>query len=358
VIIVIQRAGRLQALLEEKQLDALLITNGFNRRYLSGFTGSSGFCLVTKSSAELITDFRYIEQAHKQAEGFEIIRHQADILDAVAERAKHHNVKRLGFERNHVTYAQYKRLETVTAGMELADTEGLVEELRLVKTDEEIAVVREAAEIADKTFSHIVNYIKPGMTELAVSNEMEMHMRSLGASSSSFETIVASGLRSALPHGVASDKVIEQGDMITLDFGAYYKGYVSDITRTIAVGEPSDKLREIYSVVLKAQLNGVKHFRAGITGIEADALTRDIIKDAGYGQYFGHSTGHGIGLEVHEGPALSMKGDKTLRPGMIVTCEPGIYIPGIGGVRIEDDVVITEKGCEILTSSPKDLIVL
>ncbi|WCK53157.1 Xaa-Pro peptidase family protein [Aneurinibacillus sp. Ricciae_BoGa-3] len=353
-----QRAHKLQAVLQEKQLDALLITSGFNRRYLSGFTGTSGFCLVTKENAELITDFRYIEQAQKQAPDFEIIRHKRDILDAVAERAKHHNVKRLGFEKNHITYGQYQRLQNVTAGIELADTEGLVEELRLIKTAEEITVVKQAAEIADKTFSHILSYIKPGITELQVSNEMEMVMRSLGASSSSFDTIVASGLRSALPHGVASDKVIEQGDMVTLDFGAYYKGYVSDITRTIAVGEPGEKLREIYSVVLKAQLNGVKHFKAGITGIEADALTRDIIKDAGYGEYFGHSTGHGIGLEVHEGPALSMKGDTTLKPGMIVTCEPGIYIANIGGVRIEDDVVITDNGCEILTSSPKDLIVL
>jgi Xaa-Pro aminopeptidase len=183
-------------------------------------------------------------------------------------------------------------------------------------------------------------------------------MRSLGAASSSFDIIVASGHRSALPHGVASGKVIESGDFVTLDFGAYYKGYVSDITRTIAVGEPADKLKEIYQIVLDAQMRGVAGIKPGLTGKQADALTRDYITEHGYGEYFGHSTGHGIGLEVHEGPGLSFKSDVVLEPGMVVTVEPGIYIPGLGGVRIEDDIVITEEHNERLTHSTKELIIL
>jgi Xaa-Pro aminopeptidase len=183
-------------------------------------------------------------------------------------------------------------------------------------------------------------------------------MRKNGAISSSFDIIVASGYRSALPHGVASDKVIEKGDFVTLDFGAYYKGYCSDITRTFAVGEPSDELKKIYSTVLKAQLRGMNGIKPGMTGKEADALTRDYIKEQGYGEYFGHSTGHGLGMEVHEGPALSFRSDTALEQGMVVTVEPGIYVAGLGGVRIEDDIVITETGNESLTHSPKELIIL
>ncbi|GEN32835.1 M24 family metallopeptidase [Aneurinibacillus danicus] len=344
--------------MKEEGFDGLLITNGYNRRYITGFTGSSGCCLVTESAADLITDFRYIEQAIRQAPAFEIVRHQADMLETVIERAKRYGVKRLGFEKSHVTYALYQRLAELADGIKLVPVSGVVEASRLVKTADELQVIREATEIADKAFAHILNFIKPGVTELAVANELEFYMRSLGAASSSFDIIVASGARSALPHGVASDKVIEKGEMVTLDFGAYHKGYCSDITRTIAVGEPGEKMREIYNIVLRAQLNGVNKIGAGMTGKEADALTRDIILEAGYGPYFGHSTGHGIGLEVHEGPTLSVRGEQKLEPGMVVTIEPGIYLEGEGGVRIEDDVVITENGCEILTRSPKELLVI
>ncbi|AMA72502.1 Xaa-Pro peptidase family protein [Aneurinibacillus thermoaerophilus] len=344
--------------MQEQELDGMLITNGYNRRYVSGFTGSSGCCLLTMEAADLITDFRYVEQATKQAPFFEIVRHQADMLDMAVNRAKHHGVRRLGFEKHHLTYALFQRLEEWAGDIELVPVAGIVEEARLMKTPEEVQIIKEAAEIADKAFSHILTYIRPGMKELEVANELEFYMRSLGASGSSFDIIVASGIRSALPHGVASDKVIEDGDMVTLDFGAYYKGYCSDITRTIAVGEPGKKMREIYDIVLRAQLNGVQNIRPGMTGKEADALTRDIIAAAGYGSMFGHSTGHGLGLEVHEGPTLSARGDRPLAPGMVVTIEPGIYLEGMGGVRIEDDVLITGDGCEILTKSPKELLVI
>lgn len=344
--------------MKKEDVDGLLITNGYNRRYISGFTGSSGCCLLTEDAADLITDFRYIEQATRQAPWFEIVQHQAEMLEMAVERVKGHGVKRLGFEKNHMTYALYQRLAELADSIELVPVAGAVEASRLIKNADEVQIIKEATAIADKAFSHILTYIKPGVTELAVANELEFYMRSLGATSSSFDTIVASGVRSALPHGVASDKVIETGDMVTLDFGAYYKGYCSDITRTIAVGEPGEKMREIYEVVLRAQLNGVQHIKAGMTGKEADALTRDIIADAGYGPNYGHSTGHGIGLEVHEGPTLSVRGEQKLVSGMVVTVEPGIYLEGIGGVRIEDDVLITGEGCEILTSSPKELLVI
>ncbi len=241
---------------------------------------------------------------------------------------------------------------------ELVPISGVIEKLRLIKTEAEIKILKVAADIADAAFKHILDFIRPGKTELEVSNELEFFMRRAGATSSSFSTIVASGHRSALPHGVASDKVIEAGDIVTMDYGAYYNGYVSDITRTVAVGEPDAKLKEIYDIVLNAQLRGMDGFKPGMTGREADALTRDYITEKGYGEYFGHSTGHGIGLEVHEGPSLSMKSDIILEPGMVVTCEPGIYIPGLGGVRIEDDTHITKDGNEALTHSTKELIIL
>jgi Xaa-Pro aminopeptidase len=241
---------------------------------------------------------------------------------------------------------------------ELVPVSGLVEKLRLIKTDAEIKILKEAAQIADAAFTHILSFIRPGVSELAVSNELEFFMRKQGAAASSFDIIVASGHRSALPHGVASEKLIETGEFVTLDFGAYYKGYCSDITRTITVGEPSQDLKDIYDVVLEAQLRGLDGIRAGVTGKEADALTRDYITEKGYGQYFGHSTGHGIGLEIHEGPGLSIRSDTVLEPGMAVTVEPGIYIAGLGGVRIEDDVIVTKEGNEILTHSPKELIIL
>ena len=230
--------------------------------------------------------------------------------------------------------------------------------MRLIKDNHELSILKEAADIADAAFKHILDYIKPGLMELDVANELEFFMRKSGATSSSFDIIVASGWRSALPHGVASNKVIEKGDFVTMDFGALHKGYVSDITRTIAVGEPSDKLKEIYDVVLESQLRAMDQIKPGLTGIQADAIARDYITEKGYGEYFGHSLGHGIGLEVHEGPGLSYRSETKLVPGMVVTVEPGIYLPSIGGVRIEDDTLITESGNETLTHSTKDLIIL
>ncbi|MBM4762259.1 Xaa-Pro peptidase family protein [Bacillus sp. B15-48] len=348
---------KLQERLVKLGIDGMLITSNYNRRYMTGFTGSAGVVLISVKQAVFITDFRYTEQAAKQCQGYEIIQQKESITDEVSAQVKRLGIKKLGFEEDVVTFASYKAFEKAISA-DLVPISGEIEKLRLIKTEAEIKILKEAAAIADAAFKHIQEFIRPGLTELQVSNELEFFMRSMGATSSSFDIIVASGYRSALPHGVASDKIIESGEIVTLDYGAYYKGYVSDITRTIAVGEPSEKLKEIYHIVLEAQLRAVNGIKPGMTGKQADALTRDYITDKGYGVYFGHSTGHGIGLEVHEGPALSAKSDIVLQPGMTVTVEPGIYIAGLGGVRIEDDIVITQDGNERLTHSTKELIIL
>ena len=348
---------KLREIFAANGIDGILITSSYNRRYVSNFTGTAGVVLISSEKALFITDFRYIEQASKQCQGFEIIKFSTTIPEEVAKQVKQLGINKLGFEADYLTFSEFKSYEKEIEG-ELLPVSGVIEKLRLIKTDAEIKILKEAADIADAAFKHILDFIRPGKTELEVANELEFFMRRAGATSSSFDTIVASGQRSALPHGVASDKVIETGDFVTLDYGAYYKGYVSDITRTVAVGQPDEKLKNIYEIVLDAQLRGMEGIKPGMTGKEADAITRDYITEKGFGEYFGHSTGHGIGLEVHEGPALSFRSDLVLEPGMVVTCEPGIYIPELGGVRIEDDTLVTKTGNEALTHSTKDLIIL
>ncbi|MDQ0111653.1 M24 family metallopeptidase [Paenibacillus harenae] len=352
------RVDRLRKLLEESGCEAILIGSDVNRRYISGFTGSSGMVLITQDERYLLTDFRYRTQAPEQAVDFKIVEHGANPIDDVRELLAQHGIKQLAFEQDHVVYSQYSAWTEALPGITLQPSGALVEKLRMIKDDAELKVMQEAADLADKTFSYILNIIKPGMRESDIALEMEVFMRSHGATSSSFDTIVASGERSALPHGVASDRLIGQDEFVKLDFGAYYQGYCSDLTRTVVVGTPTEKHREIYSIVLEAQLHALEHIKPGISGREADALARDVIAKYGYGDLFGHGTGHGLGMEIHESPRLSKLSETILTPGMTVTVEPGIYIPGFGGVRIEDDIVITETGIKILTSSPKELIIL
>lgn len=352
-----EKLTKLRNAFGEAGIDGILLTNQHSRRYMTNFTGTAGVVLISNERALFITDFRYVEQAQKQAVGYEIVQHTGTIIEEVAKQVKDLGIQKLGFEQDTLTYSSYTAYKG-EVDAEFVATSGIVEKLRLIKTDSEIKILKEAAQIADAAFEHILSFIRPGVSEIEVSNELEFFMRKQGATSSSFDIIVASGLRSALPHGVASEKLIEKGDFVTLDFGAYYKGYCSDITRTIAVGEPSDKLKEIYNIVLEAQLRGVSDIKAGLTGREADALTRDYITEKGYGEYFGHSTGHGIGLEIHEAPSLAFRSETVLEPGMAVTVEPGIYIPNVGGVRIEDDIIVTAEGNEVLTKSPKELIIL
>lgn len=343
--------------MREEGIDGLLITNPYNRRYITGFSGTAGVVFITMDEAMLLTDFRYTVQAEEQATGFQIIEHKQPIFKEIAVIAANKNLKVIGFETNDVTYSVFETLQK-EINSDLKPVSGLVEKQRLIKTEDEIKIIKAAAEIADAAFDHILSFIKPGIKEIDVSNELEFFMRKQGATSSSFDIIVASGYRSALPHGVASEKVIESGELVTLDFGALYQGYCSDITRTVAMGEISDQLTEIYDTVLAAQIKGMNGIKAGVTSKEADAFTRDHIKACGYGEYFGHSTGHGLGLEVHEGPALSFRSEDVLKEGMIVTVEPGIYVEGVGGCRIEDDTVITTEGNSSLTTAPKELIKL
>ncbi|SER47302.1 M24 family metallopeptidase [Salisediminibacterium halotolerans] len=349
------RLAQLQKQLAEQEMDGLLITNPYNRRYLTGFTGTAGAAVVSSEKAFLITDFRYVEQAEKETGDFTVIEHSGPIHDTVAKVISEAGLEKIGFESTDLTYSQYTTYQKALSA-EMIPAEGLVEAMRAVKSKEEISLIQEAVDIADEAFDHILSYIKPGVKEIDVANELEFFMRKKGAVSSSFDIIVASGYRSALPHGVASDKRIEEGELVTLDFGAYYKGYCSDMTRTVAVGEVNNELKDIYATVLEAQKRAVAQIRAGMTGKEADQIARGYITERGFGSYFGHGTGHGMGMEVHESPRLSKMSETVLKPGMVVTVEPGIYIAGKGGTRIEDDIVITENGNDVMTKSSKELI--
>ncbi|MBB6730541.1 M24 family metallopeptidase [Cohnella zeiphila] len=352
------RVEKLRAAIQAAGGDAILVTNAVNRRYLTGFTGTSGVVLISSDEAVLLTDFRYREQAPRQAAGFAVVEHGTDVHADVAGLLRKWGVSKLLFEEKDVSYAAYAAMKEKFAPSELLVSGGAIEKIRMIKDESELAIMQEAADVADRAFTHILGFIKPGVTEAEVALELEFFMRKNGAASTSFDTIVASGERSSLPHGVASDRVVGRDEFVTLDYGAYYKGYCSDITRTVVVGRPSDKHREIYGIVLEAQLHALEQLRPGLTGREGDALTRDIITRYGYGDCFGHGTGHGLGMEIHEAPRLSRMEETILTPGMTVTVEPGIYLPGFGGVRIEDDVVMTDDGIKILTHSPKELIVL
>jgi Xaa-Pro aminopeptidase len=354
-----QRLQRLREQFAAREIDALIVGKADNRRYLSGFTGSAGTLLITPDKAILYTDFRYTEQAALQAPHFEIVEPKGgNNLALIADALKAAGAKRVGFEGDWLVHDQFLRWQSALEGFDLVSVAGLVEKIRFIKDADELDFMRKAAEITDAGFAHILKFVRPGMRESEVALELEFFMRKQGADGLAFETIVASGARSAMPHGVASDKVIEVGDLVTFDFGARYKGYCSDMTRTIMVGQPNEKQREIYDIVLRAQLAGVAACKAGITGKELDAACRDLIRDAGYADAFGHSTGHGVGLYIHEGPRAAAGSDDVLEPGMIVTIEPGIYLPGFGGVRIEDMVLVTADGCERFSHSPKDLIIL
>jgi Xaa-Pro aminopeptidase len=349
------RLDRLRKLMVEKDIEAFVIYKFVNVTYITGFTGDDSIALITNDAAIFITDGRYTEQAQKEVKDFEIVEHKTGINDVLKEYIKKLGIKRLAFEEN-VTYGQYRELKEALEGVELIPQAGLVESLRMVKDEEEVNLIKKAQNITDRAFEHILNFIRPGMTEKEVALELEYFMKKNGAEDLAFDTIVASGKRSSLPHGKASEKVIEKGDLVTLDFGCKVSGYCSDMTRTIVVGKASEKQKEIYNVVLEAQQNALYNLKAGITSKEADHLARSVIEEKGYGPYFSHSLGHGVGLEVHEGPSLTFRKEEILKEGSIVTVEPGIYIPDFGGVRIEDMVLLKEDGVINLTNSPKHLI--
>ncbi len=352
-----ERIEKVQQLMKEENIDGLLIDSDVNRFYLTGFTGTAGRLLFTGANSYFITDFRYTQQAEQQTAGYEILEVNQNVEEEIGKILNKDNVRKLGFEARTISFDQFEKYKE-KLNVELVGTRDLIAGLRVIKNRDELEKIKKAVEITDLAFRHICDYIKPGLSEREVALELEFFMKKNGGQKNSFEFIVASGKRSSLPHGVATDKKLEMGDFITMDFGTIYKGYCSDMTRTVILGEPTRKQRKIYEIVLKAQLEVIDKIKAGLTGKEADALARDIIAEAGYKERFGHSLGHGLGIEVHESPRVSYKNDDNLKPGMVVTDEPGIYIPDWGGVRIEDDLIITEEGCQVLNSSPKELIVL
>ena len=353
------RLARLRAALLELKLDGMLVSHGPNRRYMTGFAGSAGYALVSAEEALLLTDFRYAAQAAAQAACFQVAQHAVRPYETLAEHVRRLGIRRLGVEGRHLTLSAASLLqEAIGAGTECVPANDVVEKLRNVKDAGEIRTLERAAAIAEDALAHVLGYIRPGVTERRIAAELEYRMRLLGADAGWSPLIVASGERSALPHGIASDKEIAYGEFVTLDFGAIVDGYMSDVTRTVFVGRPSDRHREVYAAVLEANLAAIGGLGPGMTGKEGDSLGRDVIESRGYGEYFGHGLGHGIGLEIHEHLRLSRESESVLEPGNVLTVEPGIYIPGFGGVRIEDDVLVTETGIRVLTSSSKELLVL
>lgn len=357
-----ERVNKLREQFEALNIEGIIISNLTNVYYLSGFKGSNGRLLITKDKQYLVTDFRYLEQATSQAPAFEIVdQGQKGLLGTLMEIAKHNEIKNIGFESDYTNYTTFLEFRAYE-GFEFIATREVVEQLRQTKDEEEIKNLREAERIGDLAFSKIIPYItmeyKNGLTETDIALELERIMRMHGASGVSFNAIVASGAKSSLCHAVPGKETLKAGDFVVMDFGCVYNGYCSDMTRTIVIGEASEKHKEIYNVVLKAQLAALEAIKPGVKGKEIDAIARNIIAEAGYGEYFGHGLGHSVGLDIHENPRFSMAEEKVIEEGMVLTVEPGIYVPGFGGVRIEDMVVVTKEGIENLTHSTKELITI
>ena len=353
-----ERVARLAAQLPERELDAILISAPENRRYLSGFTGSAGYLLVTPQRQVLFTDSRYAEQAGNQSPHFEVIQMQAG-LSWLLDSLKATGVKRIGFESDNMTVASYNRVldaikeDESLNGTSLIATSGITNELRVYKDMDELAQLQKAIDASDRAMEAVCPTIEAGMTEKEVAWRMEVAMREFGADNLSFDTIVAAGPNGAMAHHRADDTVIQAGEPIVIDMGAQVNGYCSDITRTVVVGEPDETFHKIYNIVLGAQLIAINTVRPGLTGEECDALSRDVIAEAGYGDNFGHSLGHGVGLAVHENPRVGPRAEDVLKPDMVFTVEPGIYLPGWGGVRIEDIVILGENGATPMSKAGK-----
>jgi Xaa-Pro aminopeptidase len=352
------RLDRLITQLPEKELDALLISTPENRRYLSGFSGSAGYLLIAPDRALLVTDSRYAEQATKQAPDFQVLQVRSGwewLLDALKESG----VRRVGFESGHMTVATYNSLldalkdDESLSRVSLVATSNIAEEHRAFKDQEELAALQKAIDASDAAMEAVCPAIQEGMTEREVAWRMEVAMRDFGADGISFDTIVAAGPNGAMAHHQPSEQPIRAGEPIVIDMGARVGGYCSDITRTVVLGEPDETFRKIYDIVLGAQLTAINTVTAGMTGEECDGLSRTVIAEAGYGDNFGHSLGHGVGLAVHENPGVGPRSPGVLHPSMVFTVEPGIYVTGWGGVRIEDIVVLGEEGATVLSHASK-----
>jgi len=354
----VNRLGRLRERLRKEGLDAILISSPENRRYLSGFTGSAGYLLVSQDDASLATDFRYMEQAAMQAPDFQIERiggRPGWFLKLIHA----HGVRRVGFESENLTVAMHSALEQALSKdqngkeRELVAVADLADRLRQIKDEGELEILTRAVEIADHAFETVAPGIRPGVTEQEVAWKLEQEIRERGAEALAFDIIVGAGPNGALPHHRAGEKVIQDGEAVVIDMGATYQGYCSDLSRTIVVGEPDETFRRVYETVLQAQLASEQGVEPGMTGAECDAIARDVIAKEGYGDNFGHSLGHGVGIAVHEYPLVGPAAANELEDGMVFTIEPGIYLSGWGGVRIEDIVVLENGKARVLSKAHK-----
>jgi Xaa-Pro aminopeptidase len=362
-----QRLQQVREQLRERELDALLVTSAPNRRYLSGFTGSAGVLLVSADRALLLSDFRYQAQAAQEAVGceFHLLPSNAGGAAAWGQAlppiVRERGVRRLGFEAESLTVAQYSTLQDAFADQQVAVEwiagDGLVEQLRQIKNADEIAILRRAIAITDEAFAEVRPLLRPTMREREAAWELEKAMRERGADGIAFPIIVAAGDNGSRPHARAGNDELGVGRPIVMDFGALLDGYHADMTRTVILGHADDRFWSIYNTVLEAQQAAENTIRAGLSGKQADTIARDVIAAAGHGDAFGHSLGHGVGLVIHEGPRLSQTSDDVLRPGAIFSVEPGIYLPGWGGVRIEDLALVTETGLDVVTESTKEPLI-
>ena len=355
----IERLRKLRASIAETGLDALFVSQSENRRYLSGFTGSAGWLLISAENAILATDFRYVEQAKGESPDFEIVEAKQEPHDWLPGLVSDLRWRKLGFEANFISYQGHCRLtEAIKAmqiGLELVPITGIIEQLRSVKEPQELMLIEEAVALADAALEQAKAMIGPAVTEKQIAWEIEKTLRQKGSEGVAFDIIVASGPNSALPHAHPTDKAICPGEPVVIDMGARIGGYCSDLSRTLFLGKPSRTFQEIYNIVLKAQATATEGIKSGMAASEADQLARRVIEQAAYGHAFGHGLGHGVGLAVHESPRLGVSSSDSLADGMVFTIEPGIYLAGQGGVRIEDMAVLQDGKARVLTKATKDI---
>jgi Xaa-Pro aminopeptidase len=352
-----KRQQDLRKVLDERGLDGMLITNLTNVRYISGFTGSAASCLITPEGQYFITDGRYIEQSKAQVKGFERFIDMNSHLSQIKDNNLNPNGFKLAFEGDHMSYALYENMISMFPNTKWENSSMILEDLASVKDDHELECIRTAVEVTDKVYEEILPMLRPGFTEKQVANTMVSKYREY-AEGEAYSPIVATGPNGALPHAIPTDREFKNGDFIVIDAAAKYGGYHADMTRTPVVGEATEKHKEVYSIVKEAQQRGCDIAKAGVPCKEVDAATREYIGEMGYGEYYTHGTGHGLGLEIHTSPRFSPQSEQVLEVNNVMTIEPGIYLAGWGGVRIEDDVIIGEDDCEILNQTTKDLVIL
>ena len=352
-----KRQKDLRMVLDERGLDGMLITNLTNVRYISGFTGSAASCLITPEGQYFVTDGRYIEQSKAQVKGFERFIDMNSHLSQIKDNNLNPNGFKLAFEGDHMSYALYENMISMFPNTKWENSSMILEDLAAVKDDHELECIRTAVEVTDKVYEEILPMLRPGFTEKQVANTMVSKYREY-AEGEAYSPIVATGPNGALPHAIPTDREFQNGDFIVIDAAAKYGGYHADMTRTPVVGEATEKHKEVYSIVKEAQQRGCDIAKAGVPCKKVDAATRDYIGEMGYGEYYTHGTGHGLGLEIHTSPRFSPQSKQVLEVNNVMTIEPGIYLAGWGGVRIEDDVIIGEDDCEILNQTTKDLVIL